>query len=81
LAVLIALFDSKSKYTARLEYRATNNTIEYEGLILGLNKAKAGAETLLIKTDSRVIAGQVEEEYLAHNQELAKYLAVVRGLE
>lgn len=79
---MLDLSGSKSKYTARLEYRATNNTIEYEGLILGLNKAKAsGAETLLIKMDSRVIAGQVEEEYLAHNQELAKYLAVVRGLE
>jgi hypothetical protein len=39
----------RSKYVARLEFRATNNIAEYEGHILGLNKAKAlGAPTLLI---------------------------------
>ena len=71
----------KLKYAARLKFRATNNIAEYEGLILGLNKAKASrAKTLLIKTDSQVVAGQVEE-YLAHNPELARYLAVVRGVE
>ena len=81
-AVLIAPSGLKRKYAARLEFRATNNIAEYDGLILGLNKAKAsGAKTLLIKTDSRVVAGQVEKEYLAHNPELARYLAAVRGLE
>jgi len=81
-AVLIALSGLKLKYAARLEFRATNNIAEYEGLVLGLNKAKAlGVNTLLIKTDSQVVAEQVEKEYLTHNTELAKYLAVVRGLE
>jgi len=41
----------------------------------------SAAKTLLIKTDSQVVAGQVEKEYLAHNPELARYLTVVRGLE
>ena len=51
------------KYAARLEFNATNNITEYEGLVLGLNKAKAlGARTLLAKTDSQVVAGQVEKE-------------------
>jgi len=81
-AVLIAPSGLKLKYAARLEFKATNNIAEYEGLILGLNKAKAsGAKTLLIKIDSQVVAGQVEKEYLAHNPELARYLAVVRGLK
>jgi ribonuclease HI len=31
----------RSRYAARLEFQATNNIAEYEGLILGLNKAKA----------------------------------------
>jgi hypothetical protein len=39
------------------------------------------SKTLLIKIDSHIVAGQDEKEYLAHNQELAKYLPVVRGLE
>jgi hypothetical protein len=43
----------RSKYAARLEFQATNNIAEYEGLILGLNKAKAlGAKNLVIKIDS-----------------------------
>jgi len=36
---------------------------------------------LLAKTDSQVIAGQVEKEYMAREPELAKYLATVRALE
>jgi len=81
-AILIAPSGLKLKYAMRLEFKATNNIAEYEGLILGLNKAKAsGAKTLLIKIESQVVAGQVEKEYLAHNPELARYLAVVRGLE
>ena len=65
-----------------LEFKATNNIAEYEGLILGLNKAKAlGARTLLVKIDSQVVAGQVEKEYMAWELELAKYLATVRALE
>jgi ribonuclease HI len=64
--VLVALSGLRSKYAARLEFRATNNIAEYEGLILGLSKAKAlGVRTLLIKTDSQVMVGQVEKEYMA----------------
>ena len=55
-----------TKYAARLEFKATNNIAEYEGLILGLNKEKVlGAKTLLAKIDSQVIAGHVEKEYMA----------------
>ena len=71
-----------TKYATRLEFKATNNIAEYEGLILGLNKAKAlGAQTLLAKIDSQVIAGQVKKEYMAWEPELVKYLATVRDLE
>ena len=77
-AVLIAPLGLHTKYAARLEFKATNNIAEYEGLILGLNKANAlGARTLLVKIDSQVIAGQVEKEYMARELELA----TVRALE
>ena len=47
-AVLIAPSGLHTKYAARLEFKTTNNIAEYEGLILGLNKAKAlGAKTVL----------------------------------
>ena len=48
--VLIAPSDLRTKYETRLEFKATNNIAEYEGLIVGLNKAKAlRAKTLLAK--------------------------------
>jgi len=64
--VLIAPSGLRTKYAARLEFKATNNIIEFEGLILGLNKAKAlGAKIILAETDSQVVVGQVEKEYIA----------------
>jgi len=61
-AILISPFGTLSKYAARLTFKATNNIAKYEGLILGLNKAKAlGAQTILVKIDSQVVVGQVEK--------------------
>ena len=74
----MAPFGVRLKYAARLEFKSTNNTVEYEGLILALSKAKAlGAKTLTVKIDSQVVTGQVEKEYTAREPELAKYLLVV----
>jgi len=79
---LIAPSGLHTKYATRIEFKATNNIAEYEGLILGLNKTKAlGEKTLLAKTYSQVIAGQVKKEYMAWEPELVKYLATVRALE
>jgi ribonuclease HI len=80
--VLISPSGTRTKYAARLEFKATNNIAEYEGLLLGLNKAKAlSAQGLLVKTDSQVVARHVEKEYTSREPELAKYLAVVRAME
>jgi ribonuclease HI len=80
--VLIAPSGLRSKCAAILEFKATNNIVEYEGLIPGLNKVKTlNAKTILAKTDSQVVAGQVKKEYMAREPELVKYLATVRRLE
>ena len=64
--MLIAPSGLRSKYAARLEFKAIDNIIEYKGLILGLNKAKAlGAKTILAKIESQVVARQVKKEYMA----------------
>ena len=81
-AVLIAPSGLRTKYATILEFKTTNNIAEYEGLILGLNKAKAlSAETVLAETDSQVLAREVEKEYVTRELELTKYLAIVRALE
>jgi hypothetical protein len=44
-------------------------------------RRRSEQKKLLIKIDSHVVAGQVEKEYTAREQELVKYLAIVRQLE
>ena len=71
------------KYAARLDFLGcTNNVAEYEGLLLGLRKARAlGARRLTIKSDSELITNHIGKTYRALNPELAKYLATVCSME
>jgi hypothetical protein len=60
----------------------TNNVAEYEAVILGLRKLRAlGVTTCIIKTDSKVVASQVEKEYAAKDPALMQYLTAVHSLE
>jgi ribonuclease HI len=54
------------RYAARLIFandeHSTNNTTEYEALLLVLRKMKAlGQQTFIIKTDSKVIQEHIEK--------------------
>jgi ribonuclease HI len=77
----------KHRYAARLSFAlesdsCTNNIAEYEAVILGLHKLKAlGVTTCIIKTDSKVVAGQIEKDYSAKDPALLQYLTVVCSLE
>jgi ribonuclease HI len=68
------------RYAARLDYsypsdRCTNNTTEYEALLLGLKKVCAlGEKNFLVKCDAEVIKDHVEMESEAKEPELVKYL-------
>jgi ribonuclease HI len=65
-----------------LHPQASSNIAEYEVVILGLRKLKAlGMTTCIIKTDSKVVAGQVEKDYSAKDPALMQYLTAVRSLE
>jgi ribonuclease HI len=64
------------------DVHSTNNTIEYEALLLPLRKLKAlGQQTFIIKTDSKVIQEHIEKESEARNPVLLKYLEKVREME
>jgi len=71
------------RYAARLEFPGcTNNVVEYEGLLLGLRKARAlGARRLSIKSDSELITNHIGKSYRALKPELVKYLAAVYSME
>jgi ribonuclease HI len=86
-AVITSPTGVKHRYAARLSFalesdRCTNNVAEYEANILGLRKLRAlGVTTYIIRTDSKVVAGQVEKDYAAKDSALMQYLAAVRSLE
>ena len=71
------------KYAVRLDFKGcTNNIAEYEGLLLGLRKARAlGARRLSIRSDSELITGHINKSNRALKPELAKYLVAVRSME
>jgi hypothetical protein len=86
-AVITSPTGVKHRYAACLSFalesdRCTNNVAEYEAVILGLRKLRAlGVTTCIIKTDSKVVAGQVEKEYLAKDPALMQYLTAICSLE
>jgi ribonuclease HI len=74
------------RYAARLIFakdeHSTNNTMEYEALLLALRKMKAlGQQNFIIKTNSKVIQEHIEKESEAKNPVLMKYLEKVREME
>jgi ribonuclease HI len=74
------------RYEARLIFanneHSTNNTTEYEALLLALRKMEAlGQQTFIIRTDSKVIQEHVDKESEAWNLVLMKYMEKVREME
>jgi hypothetical protein len=74
------------RYAARLifakEEHLTNNTTEYEALLLALRKMKAlGQQNFITRTDSTVIQEHIEKESKAKNPVLIEYLEKVREME
>ena len=70
----------KLTYKVRLQYQATNNEVEYEALLKGLELAKSiEAESILILGDSQLVMGQVNGTCEAKEKRIKKYLE--KGLQ
>nr|ABG65975.1 retrotransposon protein, putative, Ty3-gypsy subclass [Oryza sativa Japonica Group] len=70
------------RYVARLQFDTTNNAAEYEAVLLGLRKAKAlGVRRLLIRTDSKLVAGHVDKSFEVKKEGMKRYLEAVRSME
>jgi ribonuclease HI len=67
VAIITAPSGTKYRYTAHLNFsldtdRCTNNIAEYEAMKLGLCKLRTlGVKTCIVKTDSKIVAGQIEK--------------------
>jgi len=65
----------------RFAFEARNNQAEYEALIAGmLLTREMGARSLMAKTDSLLVTGQVTGEFQAKDQQIAAYLEYVQTL-
>ena len=66
----------------RFVFIASNNQAEYEALIAGMLLAnEMGAQSLLAKSDSQLVTGQVTGEYQAKDPHMAAYLRYVKVLK
>jgi ribonuclease HI len=80
--VLIDPSGDQVKYMVHLEFKATNNMVEYKALIFGLSVALSlGICQLLVKGDSQLIIKQVRGECSCNEPRLVAYLHQVRKLE
>ena len=71
----------KLKHKVRLQYQTTNNEVEYETLLKGLELAKSvEAKSILILGDSQLIMGEVNGIYEAKEERMRKYLSRVMHL-
>nr|CAD41616.1 OSJNBa0091D06.19 [Oryza sativa Japonica Group] len=70
------------KYLVRLDFRATNNMAEYEGLLAGLRVAAGlGIRRLLVLGDSQLVVNQVSKEYQCSDPQMDAYVRQVRRME
>nr|GEU46362.1 reverse transcriptase domain-containing protein [Tanacetum cinerariifolium] len=68
-------------YTRRFRFDATNNKAEYEALIASLRiSEQMGIKNLQTNVDSRLVANQVNQTYIAKEPGMIKYLEKVKAL-
>ncbi|GKC08675.1 reverse transcriptase domain-containing protein [Tanacetum coccineum] len=79
--ILTSLEGTEFTYALRFRFDATNNEAEYEALIAGLRIAEQiGVKNLQAFVDSRLVANQVNETYIAKEPCMIKYLEKVKNL-
>jgi ribonuclease HI len=69
-------------YVLQLLFLASNNAVEYEALIHGLNIAVSlGIKKLMVYGDSLVVISQINKDWDYSTDSMGKYYAAVRKLE
>nr|GEX27450.1 reverse transcriptase domain-containing protein [Tanacetum cinerariifolium] len=68
-------------YALRFQFAASNNKSEYEALVVGLRiTAQMGVKHVRVNVDSKLVANQVLGTYVAKEDNMIKYLEIVKGL-
>ncbi|GJZ57144.1 reverse transcriptase domain-containing protein [Tanacetum coccineum] len=80
-AGLVLISPTKTEYTyaLRLTFDSTNNQAEYEALLAGLRIAKKmGVQALSVKVDSKLVASQINGDYVACKENMIRYLTTAK---
>ena len=68
-------------YGVQIQFPATNNEAEYEATLTSLRIAKAQrVKSLKLRTDSKLIVGQITNEYEAKEDRMKRYLKLTSQL-
>nr|GEZ50000.1 reverse transcriptase domain-containing protein [Tanacetum cinerariifolium] len=68
-------------YALRFQFAASNNEAEYEALVAGLRIAtQMGVKNIQVNVDSKLVANQVLGTYVVKEDNMIKYLEIVKGL-
>nr|GEX03746.1 reverse transcriptase domain-containing protein [Tanacetum cinerariifolium] len=68
-------------YALRFQFATSNNEAEYEALIAGLRIAtQMGVKDVHVSVDFKLVADQVLRTYLAKEDNMVKYLEIVKSL-
>ena len=63
------------KYGVQLQFPATNNEAKYVAILTSLRIARAlGIKNLRLRIDSKLIVGQITNEYEVKEERMKKYL-------
>ena len=77
--MLLSPKGDKIKCMVHLDFPTTNNEVEYEAFMAGLDLVKvAGAASMVIHCYSQVVTNQVNGDYECKGERMKKYLEQVR---
>ena len=71
--------EEKIEQAIRLGFSTSNNELEYEAILTGIELATTvSTDNLLIRSDSQLVVGQVNEEYESRDPRMTKYVSLVK---
>ena len=69
------------KYGVQLQFLMTNHKAVYEAILIGLRVVKAlGAKIVLLKSDSKLVIGQINKEFKGKEKRMQRYLKITNQL-
>ena len=79
--VIISPEGNTLKYGVQLQFLMTNHKAVYEAILIGLRVVKAlGAKIVLLKSDSKLVIGQINREFKAKEKRMQRYLKITNQL-